>query len=320
MRKELKNTIIVGVAALLSAAACMGLGFLTAHLTGASKPDTGKKDPVQNEDPLNPSDENPDTPGSEPENEEPPVSSVHLLNDTELKEIAGTYSDEVKSYYASDLKDEKGRPLSCVSVSDTLTGLFGDSVKVFGPDDKNFSLRFLLNTEYGSNTSYILEQLKLKEVTATFFIDMTYAVNNPGVVERIIKDGHTLGSMGTTVPATGLASLPIDEQMTNIYELQNYIFVNYGYDMKDFYLVYDCYSEQTVALLTRMGYRVRFSDVLYKDYDTDEPIDSNAFLTSMENAAHNGVTYTFHTTNSASLLVVPALISTLKSAGYTVSN
>ena len=309
-----KNWIVAGISFLICAGISMALGFGISSIT---KTPVKARESGQNESVAD-NETTPEPSDSEPVDDTPGTVIIADLSADERDAIAAAKDGTIKDYYLSDNKDSGNRPISASQLSETMKASYGKKVRVFMSDPKSIGLSFVLREENGENTIYILDQLKEKNVQATFIVDLDYTINNPTVIERIIGDGHTLASMGSAIYAEGFPSLSLEEQNVNAMDIQRYLRMNYDYEIQDFHFYNDKYSEQSIELLTRMGYNIDFYTVCYPDYDAGAEIDANAFLGAMESAVHDGAIYTFHTVNSASLLVVPALITSLRDQGYTV--
>ena len=61
------------------------------------------------------------------------------------------------------------------------------------PKEKRIYLTFDAGFENG-NTEAILDALKKHHVPATFFVVGTYIKNNPELIRRMKKEGHTVGN------------------------------------------------------------------------------------------------------------------------------
>ena len=276
----------------------------TREPTETGSEETPSGDPSEATDPVVPSD--PDT-----------ASAIHELTAAELNDIRGKYADERKNYYAGGVADADGRPISCTKFAEAFSAYLGDGVHIYQKDGSTAALTFVLVNEYG-RTDTMLDTLSSLGVQAAFFVNLSYAQRNPAIVRRIIDEGHTLGSLGATFPDAGFSTASLEDQMASALTLQNYIRDTYGYDMKYFNYVHDDYTEQSLVLLTQMGYQVVFYSVKYADYDPNLTIDINTFLDTVKNWAHPGVVYNFHTTNPATLNVVPQLVEYLREKGMTV--
>ena len=249
-----------------------------------------------------------------------PASEIRLLSAEEIAEIRANYGDAVQGFYiGGSPRDENNRPTSCVSRNDELNAKFGNVV-FFGPDTAQPTayFTFILTNEFAPNTENLLNSLASLGVKATFFMDKPYAERNQGIVQRIINDGHEIGSMGSSLPEGGLVMLGLDRLIEDVYGFHTYMRDTFGYTMKKFYFSYDSYSDQTMAAVIRMGYKVCFYSANYVDYDHFAAIDVNNLLTSLEYQLHPGCIYSLRTANSASIEVVPHIVNYLYSNGYQI--
>lgn len=244
--------------------------------------------------------------------------SIRALSADELNSIRATYDGTVTTYYTSNDRDGANRPNYNAALEQTLKAkfpnvhLFNDAVQ------SSISLCFILTIEYDSNTSAAISILDQSGIKGTFFMDYNYASSHPDIVQILINNGHEIGSLGYAFPDGGLAHLSLEDQQQDILNFHNYMHDTYGYEMKKFYPGYEQYSEQSLALLTSMGYSPVFYTVNYVDYSHDEAIDPNTFLTAMINQLHDHAVYSFHTTNAASVQVLPGLISQAFNSGYQI--
>ena len=276
--------------------------------------DPGTREPTETG-----SEETPSGETSEPTAPSAPdaASAIHELTAAELNDIRSKYANERKNYYAGGVADADGRPISCTKFAEAFSGYLGDGAHIYQKDGGTSALTFVLVNEYG-HTNGMLDTLSAQGVKATFFVNLSYAQRNPAIIQRIINEGHTLGSLGGTFPDAGFSTISLEDQMASALSLQNHIRDAYGYDMKYFNYVHDDYTEQSLVLLTQMGYQVVFYSVKYADYDPNLAIDISVFLDTVKNWAHPGVVYNFHTTNPATLNVVPQLVDYLREKGLTV--
>jgi peptidoglycan-N-acetylmuramic acid deacetylase len=330
MTNRLKTWLLTGGVVLALSAGAVLSGFAIAKMTRKDTPDDTTKEATNEPGPsesavqdrtteayVDPS--TAPTVPTDPTAPVPPVDSggIRELTAAELNDIRGQYASVQKNYYAGGAADQDGRPISCTKFNEAFSELFGNGVHIYQRDTSSTALTFILVNEYG-HTNTALDNLSNQGVMATFFVNRNYAEKNPGIIRRIIDEGHTLGSLGATFPDAGFSSLSLEDQMESALSLQRYIKELYQYDMKLFNYVHDDYTEQSLALITKMGYQVVFYSVKYADYDPNASINTDEFLETMKKWAHPGAVYNFHTTNPASLSVVPQLVSYLKDNGYQV--
>jgi peptidoglycan-N-acetylmuramic acid deacetylase len=280
-------------------------------LEPASQEPSGSGAPSEDSTPASP-----DEPVTDPSVPDSP-SGIHALTAGDLAAIRGQFTSDQKHFYAGGVAADDGRPISCNKFEELFNALYGQAVHVYQSDRSTVALTFILVNEYGL-TDTVLDSLSSLGVAATFFVNRNYAEKNPAIIRRIIDEGHTLGSLGANFTDSGFSSMSLEDQMDSALSLQNYIKELYGYDMKYFNYVHDDYTEQSLSLLTQMGCKVVYYSVKFADYDPKASINADEFLDTMKRWAHPGAVYNFHTTNQATLNVVPQLISYLREKGYTV--
>ena len=261
----------------------------------------------------------------EPEIEEPetlpePISgNIHLLSSEDLDKIRKLYPGDVVSFHAASDRDEQNRPILLSELSQDFTERF-KNIRIFnGGSDQSVSFIFLLTAENGRNTEMILNHLLSRGVKATFFIDFYYAAQNQGLILRMIEEGHEIGNLGYHLPEGGIASSDLSEQQTDAVDMQNVALELFNYPMDKYYFGYESYSEQSLALMTQMGYTVTFFSANYADYNASEPIDTAAFLEDMKAALHPNAVYCLHTVNNATVDMLPELLDYILGSGYQIT-
>ena len=268
-------------------------------------------------------------PESETESETSPLLTETVSHDDsieivtvsqeELSRLSSEYDTAARGFGTEGDKDEYNRP---VQVNDFITGL-GDlsaHVKCYCADTetKKVSFTFQAGTETG-HTEQVLDILNNYNVKSTFYISHFYAVNNPSIVKRMISDGHELGNHSYTCPDSGIATMDLEDQMSDAINMQNYVKQAFGYNMTKYNYNSSMWSPASIALMSEMGYEICFFSVNYDDFDENADYDADVILEMLEASLHNGCVYCFHMTNEITVKVLPALIEYCKDQGYTVT-
>ncbi len=297
---------------------------------GSEASESGPETPQSSETPAEsgsePSSE--DTPGNDqqssdtpPETEPPvPAVAVHALSAEEIADIRANYSDAEQGFYTGESdRDEQNRAKSCVTRDQLLNSSIGN-VLIFGPETEQPTvyLTFILTNEFAPNTEDLLNILANLNVKALFLTDRPYVEHNLGLVQRMIQEGHEIGSIGNSLPDGGLVKLGLEAMCEDIYAFHTFMQETCSYNMRKFYFSYDVYTEQAVAAVVKMGYQVVFYSANYVDYDHYRDIDVNNLLMSLQYQTHPGCIYSLHTTNRASVEVIQNIVPWLWERGYTV--
>lgn len=243
------------------------------------------------------------------------IGSVHTITNAELDEIASTYDASPKGFGANGGDfDSKNRNQYALDLEENLASF---NPLVFGDKDSNkIYLTFSCGWENKPNTSTILDTLADANVKAVFYINHGYASQNSDLVRRMINEGHEIGNHGYSHPDNGMPSLSLQEQMNDAIRMQTYMYDNFGYTMKKYNFSSSAWSEQSVALMTAMGYRVCFYSFNYSDYDVNQPIPASEVLTMLTNGLAPGCIYYLHPVSTGNTGALADFIETARNRGY----
>ena len=208
--------------------------------------------------------------------------------------------------------DEKNRPTGATSAQEK----YGKYNAYFiGEDTNTIYLTFDEGYEYGQTES-ILNTLKEKGVTATFFVTKPYAEADPELVQRMIDEGHVLGNHSVTHPSKGLPSQTLDQQKNEVMGNHEYIKETFGYDMYLFRYPTGRFSEQSLAMVNNCNYKSVFWSFAYLDYDVNNQPDQTASLAKLKERLHPGAIYLLHAESSTNAAILGDFINAAKAAGY----
>jgi len=236
------------------------------------------------------------------------IREIREVTETEIAIIERRYSDEVKTFNVGGEKDFNNISLSAVTAFSELSNEF-EYVKLYGDiAEKSCSLYFVLDGDAGY-LSEILDVLAYNNMKATFFINSAFHENNPELMERIFYEHHTVASLGSSDPADGIGRYGMQNLNDDTINLHNQIMDKYDYTMRQFLFDRSVYKEQSVALVTQMGYDCCFYTCAYLDGDPYASIDANTFFTNMQNDYHNGATYRLHVVNKGAVDGIKAFLN-----------
>lgn len=166
------------------------------------------------------------------------------------------------------------------------------------------------------NTQKILDVLQEKNVKAVFFVTRSFAQTYPDLILRIIQEGHILGNY--TASGVQLPELKVDEIISEILTLHDYVLKTFGYEMSLLRAPGGAYSEQSLAITHNLGYQTVFWSFSYYDYDTED-LPNNAYAyEAITSKTHSGAIYQLHTTASANAEILEQIIGDFRSNGYTL--
>lgn len=163
-------------------------------------------------------------------------------------------------------------------------------------------------------TESILDTLKEKGVTATFFITMDYAKTAPEIVARMINEGHIVGNHSTThADFSGISRTKMAEE---IQLLDNYLRVNFGYSSSFFRFPEGSYSESALDLVQNCGYQSVFWSSAYADWDANDVKGAQYAVDTVTSRLHPGCVLLLHTVSPDNANAMGAIIDYAVSEGY----
>jgi len=181
------------------------------------------------------------------------------------------------------------------------------------PDSDKIYFTFDQGYEYGF-TPVILDTLRDKGVPGAFFLTMHFAQSHPDLVQRMIDEGHVLANHSTA--HRNFPTMPLSEAMDDVLKLHEYILENFGYEMTLFRFPEGAFSEQTLALLQKIGYQSIFWSFAYRDWEIDnQPLTIDA-INRITGAVHPGAIYLFHSVSRTNSEVLGEVIDIIRAQGF----
>ena len=252
----------------------------------------------------------PDNPGNDGNKED--GIYAEYMNTNPGVDLVGldTYNSAAVSYGIGTAVDKKtNRPVVNYYIDN-----YGDyAVDFIQPESQYVWLTFNEITEYGT-TSKILDTLKAKNVKAVFFITLSYAKNNPALVERMIDEGHVLGNY--TANCAKVPELSVKDLTNELDSLYNYVYQTYGYEMYLFRTPSGNFSERALAVAQSKGYRTVFWSFNYVDWNTAAQPDVTTSLENAVNKVHGGAIYLLSGSSTTNQQMLPDMIDGIRAKGF----
>lgn len=206
------------------------------------------------------------------------------------------------------------RPPYAVSDQEVYQDFGGNFI---APDNGCIYLTFDCGYEYRNLTNAILDTLKEKNVKAVFFITMSYAMKNPETVERMIREGHTVGNHSNS--HREMPDLTVDEMAWEVMSLHNYVLEHFGYEMTLFRPPTGAFSTRSLATVQSLGYKTVHWSFAYADWDTNAQPDPEDALQRITSSHHSGAIYLLHAVSQTNAAVLGDAIDFFRAQGYTLS-
>lgn len=188
-----------------------------------------------------------------------------------------------------------------------MTAITNDTGKIYLTFDEGYEAGY---------TSRILDVLKEKNCTATFFVTMHYVKAQPALVRRMINEGHVIGNHSTTHPS--MPTIKVEQMIDEIMSLHNYVLENFGYEMKLFRPPTGAYSVKSLEVARLLGYRTVEWSFAYEDWDEEKQPDPTYAYNYITSKTHGGAIYLLHAVSRTNTEVIGSVIDYWRNLGYTV--
>ena len=184
---------------------------------------------------------------------------------------------------------------------------------------KNIYLTFDAGYENGY-TEAILDVLKEEKVPAAFFLVGNYIEENPELVKRMVKEGHTVGNH--TMHHPDMAAISEKSRFEKeLKDLEESYKAATGEEMKKVYRPpQGKYSEENLKQAKELGYTTFFWSLAYVDwYENNQPDEQEA-INLLNKRIHPGAIVLLHSTSKTNSRILKELIQGWKNEGYTFSS
>ena len=190
------------------------------------------------------------------------------------------------------------------------------SVDTKAKNKKVMYLTFDCGYENGA-TPAILDALKKHQVPAAFFVVGNFVRDNPDLIQRMTKEGHTVGNHTFSHPdMSKISSLEsFQKELSAVEALYQKIT---GTDMIKYYRPpQGIYSTENLKMAQSLGYHTFFWSLAYVDWQQDaQPTHEEAF-DKLLSRVHPGAIVLLHNTSRTNGEIMDELLSKWEEMGYT---
>ena len=232
------------------------------------------------------------------------------LNEEELNSL----DKKKQGWGQGNNKNEKNQPIDAVKFQEKYSKYNAFFIRDLG--EKKIYLTFDEGYENGY-TGKILDVLKEKKVPAVFFVTMSYAKNNPDLINRMINEGHIVGNH--SVNHKSFPDLTIDEAREEVEGLHSYIKENFNYDMKLFRFPAGEFSERDLELLNKLGYKSIFWSFAYADWDPNQQMESSKAKEKVLSSVHDGEILFLHCVSETNSKILGDVLDEIRAKGYSIN-
>lgn len=182
-------------------------------------------------------------------------------------------------------------------------------------EEKRIYLTFDCGYENG-NTPLILDALKKHKAPATFFAVGNFVSDNPDLIKRIVKEGHTVGNHTFSHPDMSKISTKesFGKELSQVEDLYKEIT---GEEMAKYYRPpQGKYSENNLQMAKDMGYRTFFWSLAYVDWIQDQQPSKEEAFEKLLGRVHPGAIVLLHNTSSTNGQILDELLGKWEDMGY----
>lgn len=163
-------------------------------------------------------------------------------------------------------------------------------------------------------TSIILDVLKKTDTPAAFFVTGPYIENEPELIKRMVDEGHIVGNHTVNHPSMpDVSDEKIAEELSGLNEKFNKLT---GENMKFMRPPRGEFSERTLAIIQKNGYKSIFWSIAYADWNTKTVKGSDYAVNQVTKQFHNGAIILLHAVSVDNANALEEIINTAKQQGY----
>lgn len=167
-------------------------------------------------------------------------------------------------------------------------------------------------------TPQILDVLSEYQVPAAFFITGPYLKQQQNLVERMVKEGHIVGNH--TINHPSMPDISDEKVVSELKDLNSDFFDLTGQNMKYLRPPRGEFSERTLALSQKNGYKTILWSNAYADWDMNKANTVQNAHNQVTNFLHNGCIILLHAVSKENAQALPEIIKTARSMGYTFAS
>ena len=178
---------------------------------------------------------------------------------------------------------------------------------------KNIYLTFDAGYEAGY-TIKILDVLKEKGVSATFFITSHYLNTADEQVKRMIEEGHIIGNH--TVNHKSMPEITDEEIEQEVMKLHQAVYEKYNYEMRYIRPPKGEFSERTLKKCEDLGYKTVMWSFAYCDWDENKQPSIEEGKKKIVDNFHPGEIILLHSNSKTNSEILADIIDEARNQGY----
>lgn len=166
-------------------------------------------------------------------------------------------------------------------------------------------------------TPKILDILKANDVKAAFFVTRPYIKREADIVKRMVQEGHLVCNHSSTHPSMPSKAGDIEAFNKEFTDTEAMFKEVAGIDMPKFFRPpMGVFSERSLYLTQKLGYKTIFWSFAHKDWLVNEQPSVTATHDKVLAGAHNGEIMLLHAVSKSNTEALDSIIKDLKAQGY----
>ena len=141
-----------------------------------------------------------------------------------------------------------------------------------------------------------------------------FARDNPELIKRMIKEGHTVGNH--SYHHYSMDELDTATAKEEITFLHRYMQDNFNYTMSYFRFPKGEFSEKSLAIAQSLGYTSVFWSFAYADWNPDSQMQPDKALAKICESTHSGEIMLLHAVSKTNADILGKVIDDVRSQGY----
>lgn len=223
--------------------------------------------------------------------------------------------EKEKSWYCAHRRDH-AQPIadSEFNFIDQYDGVYIDKKHGDSCSDKVVYLTFDVGYENG-NVSRVLDAMKSQDVKGAFFILGNVIKCNTDLVNRMFDEGHLV--CNHTFSHKNITKQSDEELKKELSALEELCIEKTGKEMSKYFRPPEGrFSEESLMLLKKWGYKTVFWSFAYADWDNERQMSADKAKNKIFENIHNGEVMLLHPTSKTNADILEDVIMELKNQGY----
>lgn len=163
----------------------------------------------------------------------------------------------------------------------------------------------------------ILDTLKANNVKAAFFVTKPYITQNKDLIKRMVNEGHLVGNHTSRHPSMPSKTGDIAAFNLEFSDTEKAFKEVTGVEMLKFFRPpMGEFSEKSLYLTQKLGYRSIFWSFAHKDWEVNNQPKVDETINRVMTRSHNGEIMLLHAVSKTNTAALDTIIKELQSIGY----